>query len=85
MIILSGRIPKALNWGVGGFLISSLVGWEYCQAVRRKEKAAMARVVEVMDRKKAEKMKQAEEAARRRKAAAEKAKDEAAKRWYKFW
>ncbi|KAK7935872.1 hypothetical protein PG985_001367 [Apiospora marii] len=83
-LIAGGRIPKALNWGVGGFLISSLVGWEYCQAVRRKEKAAMARVVEVMDRKKAEKMQQAEEAAKRRKAAAEKAKEEA-KRWYKFW
>ena len=49
--------------------------------MRRKEKAAIARVVEVMDRKKAEKMKLAEEAARKRK----EAKEEAARRWYKFW
>ncbi|KAK7966841.1 uncharacterized protein PG986_001118 [Apiospora aurea] len=83
-LIAGGKLSKGLNWGVGGFLISSLVGWEYCQAMRRKEKAAMARVVEVMDRKKAEKMKQAEEAARKRKEAAEKAKAESA-RWYKFW
>ncbi|KAK7954095.1 hypothetical protein PG996_014981 [Apiospora saccharicola] len=82
-LIAGGRIPKALNWGVGGFLISSLAGWEYCQSVRRQEKAAMARVVEVMDRKKAEKWKQAEETMRKRKEA--KAKEEAAKRWYKFW
>ncbi|KAK6834778.1 ribosomal protein YmL8 [Apiospora arundinis] len=84
-LIAGGKLSKSLNWGVGGFLISSLVGWEYCQSMRRKEKAAMARVVEVIDRKKAEKMKQAEEAARKRKEAAEKAKEEAAKRWYKFW
>ncbi|KAK8038287.1 hypothetical protein PG994_015054 [Apiospora phragmitis] len=81
-LIAGGTLSKGLNWGVGGFLISSLVGWEYCQAMRRKEKAAMARVVEVMDRKKAEKMKRAEEAAKKRKEAAEK---EAANRWYKFW
>ncbi|KAK8111110.1 uncharacterized protein PG998_007567 [Apiospora kogelbergensis] len=84
-LIAGGKFSKAANWGVGGFLISSLVGWEYCQSMRRKEKAAMARVVEVMDRKKAEKMKLAEEAARKRKEAAEKAKEEAARRWYKFW
>lgn len=45
---------------------------------------AIARVVEVMDRKAAEKKQKIEEAARRRKEAEEKAKANA-RRWYKFW
>ena len=65
-------------------MLSSLVGWEYCQAQRRKEKMAIARVVEVMDRKAAEKKQKIEEAARRKKEAEEKAKADA-RRWYKFW
>ncbi|KAI0427471.1 hypothetical protein F5Y09DRAFT_29785 [Xylaria sp. FL1042] len=78
------RAPKAANWAFGAFLLGSIVQWEYCQAQRRKERAAMARVVEVMDRKQAEKA-QAAEAARLKREAEEKAQQQAQKSWYKFW
>ncbi|KAI1129803.1 hypothetical protein F5Y10DRAFT_145676 [Nemania abortiva] len=80
---VGARAPKAANWAFGAFLLGSVIQWEYCQAQRRKERAAMARVVEVMDRKQAEKKAQAEEAARLRREA-EMAK-QAQKSWYKFW
>ncbi|KAI0205920.1 hypothetical protein F4808DRAFT_184898 [Astrocystis sublimbata] len=82
--ITGARAPKAANWAFGAFFLGSIVQWEYCQAQRRKERAAMARVVEVMDRKQAEKKTQ-EEAARLRRQAQERARLEAEKRWYKFW
>ncbi|KAI0516943.1 hypothetical protein F5B22DRAFT_646288 [Xylaria bambusicola] len=78
------RAPKAANWAFGAFLLGSIVQWEYCQAQRRKERAAMARVVEVIDRKQAEKKAQAAEAARLKQEAEEKA-QQAQKSWYKFW
>ncbi|KAI1344491.1 hypothetical protein F5Y15DRAFT_411324 [Xylariaceae sp. FL0016] len=83
-MVFGASIPKAANWGFGSFLIGCIVQWEYCQMQRRKEKAAMARVVEVIDRKQAEKKAQAEETARRKQEAIEKAK-QAQKSWYKFW
>ncbi|KAI0471420.1 hypothetical protein F4859DRAFT_515636 [Xylaria cf. heliscus] len=83
--LVGANTPKAANWAFGGFVLGSLIQWEYCQAQRRKERAAMARVVEVIDRKKAEKKAQAEEAARLRREAEEKARQEAEKRWYKIW
>lgn len=78
------RAPKAANWAFGAFLLGSVIQWEYCQAQRRKERVAMARAVEIIDRKQAEKKAQAAEAARLRKEAAEKA-QQAQKSWYKFW
>lgn len=83
----TARIGKATNWAFGSFLIGSIAQWEYCQYQVRQEKAGMARVIEVMDRKQAEKKAQAQAAAaRRRQQAEEKAKEELAKkRWYKFW
>ncbi|KAI0813708.1 hypothetical protein GGR55DRAFT_676642 [Xylaria sp. FL0064] len=83
---IGGRASKAANWAFGAFLLGSIVQWEYCQAQRRKERAAMARVVEVIDRKQAEKKAQAAEAARlKREAEQEKAQQQAQKSWYKFW
>ncbi|KAI1274220.1 hypothetical protein F5Y07DRAFT_401510 [Xylaria sp. FL0933] len=80
------RASKAANWAFGAFLLGSIVQWEYCQVQRRKERAAMARVVEVIDRKQAEKKAQAAEAARlKREADQEKAQQQAQKSWYKFW
>ncbi|KAI8633528.1 hypothetical protein F5Y19DRAFT_244860 [Xylariaceae sp. FL1651] len=76
--------PRAANWAFGAFLLGSVIQWEYCQAQRRKEIAAMARVVEVIDRKQAEKKAQAAEAARLKQEADEKAR-QAQKSWYKFW
>ncbi|KAI0186403.1 hypothetical protein EV127DRAFT_173026 [Xylaria flabelliformis] len=81
--IVGARAPKAANWAFGAFLLGSVIQWEYCQAQRRKERAAMARVVEVIDRKQAEKDARAAETARLRRE--EKARQEAEKRWYKFW
>ncbi|KAI3331028.1 hypothetical protein F4824DRAFT_504439 [Ustulina deusta] len=78
------RAPKAANWAFGGFLLGSVIQWEYCQVQRRKERAAMARVVEVIDRKQAEKKARAAEAARLKREAEEKA-QQAQKSWYKFW
>jgi len=85
--VFGARIGKATNWAFGSFLLGSIAQWEYCQYQVRQEKAGMARVIEVMDRKQAEKKAQAQEAAaRRRQQAEEKAKEELAKkRWYKFW
>ncbi|KAH7029128.1 uncharacterized protein B0I36DRAFT_128643 [Microdochium trichocladiopsis] len=85
--VFGARIGKATNWAFGSFLLGSIVQWEVCQYHVRQEKAGMARVIEVMDRKQAEKKAQAQEAAaRRRREAEEKAKEEEAKkRWYKFW
>ncbi|KAI0104620.1 hypothetical protein GGR51DRAFT_223375 [Nemania sp. FL0031] len=82
--VVGARAPTAANWAFGAFLLGSIIQWEYCQAQRRNERAAMARVVEVIDRKQAEKKAQAEEAVRLRREAEEKAK-EAQRRWYKFW
>ncbi|KAI0551537.1 hypothetical protein F4679DRAFT_130234 [Xylaria curta] len=83
--IVGARAPKAANWAFGAFILGSVIQWEYCQAQRRKERAAMARVVEVIDRKQAEKDARAAEAARLRREASEKARQEAEKRLYKFW
>jgi cytochrome c oxidase assembly protein subunit 20 len=80
----AANAPKAANWAFGAFLLGSVIQWEYCQVQRRKERAAMARVVEVIDRKQAEKKAQAEEAARLRREAIDKAR-QAQKSWYKFW
>ncbi|GAP84997.1 putative mitochondrial cytochrome c oxidase protein 20-like protein [Rosellinia necatrix] len=82
--VAGARAPKAANWAFGAFLLGSVIQWEYCQVQRRKERAAMARVVEVIDRKQAEKKAQAAEAARLKQEAEEKAR-QAQKRWYKFW
>ncbi|KAI1359792.1 hypothetical protein F5Y08DRAFT_344339 [Xylaria arbuscula] len=80
------KAPKAANWAFGAFLLGSIVQFEYCQAQRRMERAAMARVVEVIDRKQAEKKAQAAEAARLKREAEEKEKtQQAQKSWYKFW
>ncbi|KAI1385506.1 uncharacterized protein F4822DRAFT_345910 [Hypoxylon trugodes] len=86
--IVGGRIPKAANWAFGAFFLGSIVQWEYCRAQRANERVAMARIVEVIDKKQAEKKSQAEEAARLKREAEEKAKQEAAatkKSWFKFW
>ncbi|GAW13369.1 hypothetical protein ANO14919_027530 [Xylariales sp. No.14919] len=81
------RVPKAANWAMGAFLLGSIVQWEYCQMQRRKERAAMARAVEVIDRKQAEKKARAAEAARSKREAEEKAQQaqQAQKSWYKIW
>ncbi|KAI0968380.1 hypothetical protein F4678DRAFT_198788 [Xylaria arbuscula] len=79
------KAPKAANWAFGAFLLGSIIQWEYCQVQRRKERAAMARAVEIIDRKQAEKKAQAAEAARLRREAAENAQQQAQKSWYKFW
>ncbi|KAI1108160.1 hypothetical protein F5Y14DRAFT_108225 [Nemania sp. NC0429] len=83
---VGAKVPKAANWACGAFVLGSVVQWEYCQAQRRKERAAMARVVEVIDRKQAEKKAEAAEAARLRREAAEEEKARQARRsWYKLW
>lgn len=83
-VFFTARIPKAANWAFGSFLLGSIIQFEVCQAQRYQERAAMARVVEVIDRKQAEKKAQAEEAARLKREAQEKA-AAAKKSWYKFW
>ncbi|KAI1259618.1 hypothetical protein F5Y18DRAFT_433082 [Xylariaceae sp. FL1019] len=82
---VGGKAPKAANWAFGAFFLGSIIQWEYCQAQRRKERAAMARAVEIIDRKQAEKKAQAAETARLKREAYEKAQQEQKKSWYKFW
>lgn len=77
-----GRIPKAANWAFGAFFISSIVQWEYCRAQRAREYAAMARAIEIMDKKAAEKAAKMKEEAEKLKLEQERA---AKKSWYKFW
>ncbi|KAI1174775.1 hypothetical protein F4777DRAFT_579667 [Nemania sp. FL0916] len=81
--VVGGKAFKAANWAVGSFMLGSVIQWEVCQAQRRRERAAMARAVEIMDHKQAE-QKKADEDARLKREAEEKAR-EAQKRWYKFW
>ncbi|KAI8963445.1 hypothetical protein F5Y11DRAFT_346428 [Daldinia sp. FL1419] len=83
---IGGTIPKATNWAFGAFFLGSIIQWEYCRIQRANERIAVARIVEVMDKKQAEKKAQAEEAARLRQEA-EKARQEATikKSWYKLW
>ncbi|KAI1659498.1 hypothetical protein F4813DRAFT_335274 [Daldinia decipiens] len=83
---VGGTVPKATNWAFGVFFLGSIIQWEYCRAQRANERMAMARIVEVMDKKQAEKKAQAEEVARLR-LEAEKARQDAAtkKSWCKFW
>ncbi|KAI1103004.1 hypothetical protein F4804DRAFT_246295 [Jackrogersella minutella] len=86
--VVGGQLPKAANWAFGAFFIGSIIQWEYCRAQRLQERANVARVVEVIDRKKAEKQAQATEAAKlKREADEEKARQEAAlkKSWLRFW
>lgn len=66
-------------------MLGSVIQFEVCQYQKDEEKKAMARVVEVIDRKQAEKKAKAEEAARLRAEAREKRKQAAQKSWYKFW
>ncbi|KAI1371244.1 hypothetical protein F4677DRAFT_436337 [Hypoxylon crocopeplum] len=84
---IGGQVPKAANWAFGAFFLGSIIQWEYCRAQRANERAAVARIVEVIDRKQAEKKTQAEEAARLKQEAKEKAKQEVSskKSWYQFW
>ncbi|KAI1451732.1 hypothetical protein F4805DRAFT_463499 [Annulohypoxylon moriforme] len=82
--ITGGRIPKAANWAAGTFFISSIIQWEYCRAQRAKERASVARIVEIMDKKAAEKAAMDAETARLKQE--EQARQEAAKKsWYKIW
>lgn len=86
--IVGASIPKAANWAVGAFALTSILSYEYCQAKRRDELVKMKRVVEVYNRKQGE-MKQKEEEAKRKKqqrqAEEEAARVAAQKSWYKFW
>jgi cytochrome c oxidase assembly protein subunit 20 len=66
-------------------MAGSIIQFEVCRYQRDEERKAMARVVEVMDRKQAEKAAKAEEVARLRAEAREKAKQAEQKSWYKFW
>ncbi|KAJ3554180.1 hypothetical protein NPX13_g10683 [Xylaria arbuscula] len=78
------QIPCAREGLMTGMGAGAVVGAG--EAQRRKERAAMARVVEVIDRKQAEKKAQAAEAARLKREAEEKEKtQQAQKSWYKFW
>ncbi|KAI1817030.1 hypothetical protein GGS20DRAFT_120732 [Poronia punctata] len=86
--IVGANAPKAANWAFGAFMLGSIIQWEYCQAQRRKERAAMARAVEVMNQQQAEKKARAREAARLKKLEAETAAEQAKtskKSWYQFW
>ncbi|KAI0397562.1 hypothetical protein F5Y17DRAFT_348584 [Xylariaceae sp. FL0594] len=84
--LTGAKAPKAANWAFGAFLLGSIIQWEYCQAQRRKERAAMARAVEIMDQRKVEKAQAAAaEAARLRKQREEEALKSQQKSWYKFW
>ncbi|ORY68250.1 uncharacterized protein BCR38DRAFT_320380, partial [Pseudomassariella vexata] len=81
--VRGAQIPSVANYAVTAALVGMVVQWEFCQYQRIQERAAMARVVEVIDRKQAEKQQRAEEAALRR---AERAAQEAAqKSWFRFW
>ncbi|KAI9756431.1 MAG: hypothetical protein M4579_003853 [Chaenotheca gracillima] len=88
-VMLSAPVPKASNWAVGTFCISSFVAYEFCQFKRQREVEGMKRAVEIIDRKKIER----EEQTRQAEAATKKAKEEedrraaqeAAKRSWKFW
>ncbi|KAI1822569.1 hypothetical protein F4861DRAFT_540846 [Xylaria intraflava] len=82
--IAGARVPKAANWACGAFLLGSIIQYEYCQAQRRKELAAVARAVQIMDRREAEKKARATEVMRLRQEAEEKARQDQ-KSWYKFW
>ncbi|KAF7534127.1 hypothetical protein G7054_g6493 [Neopestalotiopsis clavispora] len=83
--LTGARIPKAANWAFASFMAGSIIQFEVCRYQRDEERKAMARVVEVMDRKQAEKAAKAEEVARLRAEAREKAKQAEQKSWYKFW
>ena len=82
------RIPKAANWAIGAFLLGSAVRFETCQADRRRERAAVARAVEIIDRKQAEKKEReraAREAARKRREEQEEVEARRnSARWYQF-
>jgi len=91
-IVISGRpLVKAANWTAGSFIPVAVVGREYCQVQRKREKDGMRVAIQVMDEKKAEKRVQAEERRERwRKMQEEKrAKEEEAqraeKRWWRIW
>ncbi|KAI9707556.1 MAG: hypothetical protein M1836_000517 [Candelina mexicana] len=90
--VLGASLPKASNWAVGGFCISSFVMYEYCHYQRRKEKNGMKRAVEILDRKKIEreeKMQAAREARRKAKEEADKLVEEEERKkklkGWKFW
>ncbi len=81
----TGSVPKAANWVVGAFFLSSIISYEYCQARRTAEKERMRRVVEVYDRTKAS-LKQEMDEAKRKEEEAEAARLAVQKRhWYKLW
>ncbi|KAI1333308.1 hypothetical protein F5Y16DRAFT_9557 [Xylariaceae sp. FL0255] len=85
--LVGGRATRAANWAAGSFIIGGIVHWEYCQAQRRRERATMARAVQVMEQKKAEQRAQALQAANaaRIKREEEEKALQAQKKWYKFW
>ncbi|KAH0537338.1 hypothetical protein FGG08_005854 [Glutinoglossum americanum] len=94
-LILDGSkapIPKASNWAVGTFCISSFVAYEICQYKRMVAKEGIKRAVEVVDRKKIEreqKMKEARERRRQEKMEADAIMEEERQRkegrWWKVW
>ncbi|CCH42932.1 Cytochrome c oxidase protein 20, mitochondrial [Wickerhamomyces ciferrii] len=48
IFIAQKNASKAVNWGVGGFLLGSTVSWEQCRSKRRKEQAFAAKAREVV-------------------------------------
>ncbi|KAI9779609.1 MAG: hypothetical protein M1839_007274 [Geoglossum umbratile] len=89
--ILGAPMPKASNWAVGAFCISSFIVYEICQYKRMVEKEGMKRAVEIIDRKKIEreeKVKEAREKMRQEKMEADamtEEKQRKERRWWKAW
>jgi cytochrome c oxidase assembly protein subunit 20 len=85
-------MPKASNWAVGTFCVSSFIVYEICQYKRMVEKEGMKRAVEIVDRKKTEreqKMKESRERRQQEKAEAdariEEEKQKKERRWWRVW
>lgn len=76
-------IKRAANWGVGFFVVGSVLAYPWCQYQRALERVKVNRMLEVVSEQKAAKKREEEALA----LAARRKEEEAARsrRWYKFW
>ncbi|KJZ77608.1 hypothetical protein HIM_02785 [Hirsutella minnesotensis 3608] len=82
--VLQGNATKAANWGVGMFVLGSILSYEYCQFQRRAERIQMKRHIEMVSESKREQMRKAAEEQQER-LRQEQEKKASQQSWYKFW
>ena len=83
MFLYHKNPARAANWGVGGFILGSIVGWEQCRMRRRRSFQVAAMAKQTVAAKEKPMLKQVKNIDTVKKEWEEGSRD--SKPWYKFW